>query len=39
MLIESVKSYLEIRPKLIDVVIEPKLVIDGTAHPTEVKKK
>ncbi len=36
--IESIKSYLNSRPKLIDVSIEPKLVIDGVAHPTGVKK-
>ena len=38
MTIESVKSYLDKRPKLIDVSIEPKLVIDGVPHPTGVKK-
>ena len=38
MSIPSVKSYLESRPKLIDVSVEPKLVIDGVAHPTGVKK-
>ena len=38
MLIPSVKSYLESRPKLVDVSVEPKLVIDGVAHPTGVKK-
>ena len=36
--IETVKSYLNSRPKLIDVGVEPKLVIDGVAHPTGVKK-
>ena len=36
--IETVKSYLNSRPQLIDVSIEPKLVIDGVAHPTGVKK-
>ena len=36
--IENVKSYLDQRPQLIDVSIEPKLVIDGVAHPTGVKK-
>ena len=36
--IESVKYYLEKRPKLIDVSVEPKLVVDGVAHPTGVKK-
>jgi len=38
MSIESIKSYLDERPKLIDVSVEPKLVIDGVAHPTGVKK-
>ena len=38
MSIESVKSYLDKRPKLIDVSIEPKLVIGGVPHPTGVKK-
>ena len=36
--IESVKSYLDKRPELIDVSVEPKLVIDGFTHPTGVKK-
>ena len=36
--IENVASYLNSRPKLIDVGVEPKLVIDGVAHPTGVKK-
>ena len=36
--IESIKSYLNSRPKLIDVSVEPKLVIDGLAHSTGVKK-
>jgi len=38
MSIESIKSYLDNRPKLIDVSIEPKLVIDGIPHQTGVKK-
>ena len=38
MSIESIKSYLDNRPKLIDVSIEPKLVIDGIPHPPGVKK-
>ena len=38
MLIDSVKSYLDKRPKLIDVSIKPKLIIDGVSHPTGVKK-
>ena len=36
--IDNVKSYLNSRPELIDVSVEPKLVIDGVAHPTGVKK-
>ena len=36
--IETVKSYLNSRPKLIDVGIEPKLVIDGVSYPTGVNK-
>ena len=36
--IETAKSYLNSRPELIDVSVEPKLVIDGVAHPTGVKK-
>ena len=36
--IESIKSYLNSRPELIDVSVEPKLVIDGIKHPTGVKK-
>ena len=38
MLIDSIKSYLDKRPKLIDVSVEPKLIIDGVPHPTGVKK-
>ena len=38
MSIKSVKSYLDNRPKLIDVSVEPKLIIDGVPHPTGVKK-
>ena len=33
MSIESVKSYLDKRPELIDVSIEPKFIIDGVPHP------
>tara|TARA_B100000989_G_scaffold229068_1_gene175991 strand:- start:557 stop:1243 length:687 start_codon:yes stop_codon:yes gene_type:complete len=36
--IETVKSYLNSRPKLIDVGSEPKLVLEGVAHPTGVNK-
>ena len=36
--IESVKSYLDKRPELIDVSVEPKLVIDGVPQSTGVKK-
>ena len=38
MSIESIRNYLEKRPKLIDVSVEPKLVIDGITHPTGVKR-
>ena len=38
MSIESIRNYLEKRPKLIDVSVEPKLVIDSIPHPTGVKK-
>ena len=38
MSIENVKSYLDKRPELIDVSVEPKLVIDGVPHSTGVKK-
>ena len=38
MSIESIRNYLEKRPKLIDVSVEPKLVIDGIPHPTGVKR-
>ena len=38
MSIETVKSYLDKRPELIDVSVEPKLIIDGVPHPTGVKK-
>ena len=36
--LSSISSYLENRPELIDVSVEPKLVIDGTTHPTGIKK-
>ena len=36
--IPSIRSYLNMRPKLIDVSIQPKLVIDGVAHRTGVSK-
>ena len=36
--IKTVKSYLNSRAELIDVGVEPKLVIDGVAHPTGVNK-
>ena len=38
MSIESVGSYLIKRPELINVGVEPKLVIDGVPHSTGVKK-
>ena len=36
--IDEVSKYMEKRPELIDVGIEPKLIIDGTAHPTGVNR-
>ena len=36
--INAVTDYMEQRPKLIGVGIEPKLIIDGKAHPTGVSK-
>jgi hypothetical protein len=36
--IDEVTHYMKKRPELIDVGIEPKLVIDGTAHPTGVNR-
>ena len=36
--IEKVEEYMEKRPGLIDVGIEPKLVIDGTAHPKRIQQ-
>ena len=36
--IDEVSDYMKKRPELIDVGIEPKLVIDGTAHPTGVNR-
>ena len=36
--IGSISSYLDTRPQLIDVGIEPKLVIEGVPHPTGIQK-
>ena len=36
--ISSIESYLSKRPELIDVSVEPKLVIKGKAHPTGTVK-
>ncbi len=38
MSIDSIKQYLDNRLELIDVSVEPKLIIDGVPHPTGVKK-
>ena len=35
--IDSVRKYLESRPKLIGIGVSPKLIINGTAHPTGTK--
>ena len=36
--LSSIESYLSERPELIDVSIEPKLVINGKVHPTGTVK-
>jgi len=36
--INTVSSYLENRPDLVDVGVEPKLIIGGKPHPTGVVK-
>ena len=36
--IASLRSYLDTRPKLIDVSVMPKLVIDGVPHPAGTQK-
>ena len=36
--LSSIESYLSKRPELIDVSVEPKLVINGKAHPTGTVK-
>jgi glutathione S-transferase len=36
--IDSVSEYMRKRPELIDVGIEPKLIIDGRAHPTGLER-
>ena len=36
--IKTVSAYLENRPELIDVGVEPKLIIDGRPQPTGVQK-
>ena len=36
--IDEVWEYMKNRPDLIDVGVEPKLVIDSTAHPTGVNR-
>lgn len=36
--IDSVSKYLKNRPKVVGVGIEPKLIINGTEHPTGVNK-
>ena len=36
--IDTVSNYLNNRPDLIDVSIEPKLVINGKPHPTGTKQ-
>jgi hypothetical protein len=36
--IDTVGSYLDTRPELIDISIAPKLVIEGVPHPTGIQK-
>ena len=36
--IDAVSNYLKNRPKLMGVGTEPRLVINGTEHPTGVNK-
>jgi glutathione S-transferase len=36
--INSVRTYLDRRPELIDVSVAPKLIIEGKPHPTGVEK-
>lgn len=36
--IDEISEYLQTRPELIDVGVEPKLIIDGIAHPTGTQK-
>jgi hypothetical protein len=36
--IDSVKTYLDKRPELIDVSIELKLIIDAVPYPTDINK-
>jgi hypothetical protein len=36
--IEAVKNYLQNRPKLVGVGKEPKLIINGSAHPTGINR-
>ena len=38
MSIDQIKSYLDNRPDLINVSIEPKLILDGVPHPTGTTK-
>ena len=36
--IEAISEYIKTRPELVDVGVEPKLMIDGVAHPTGLQK-
>ena len=36
--IDAISEYLQKRPELVDVGVEPKLIIDGSAHPTGMQK-
>ena len=36
--ITAILEYLQTRPELVNVGVEPNLIINGTAHPTDLKK-
>ena len=36
--VDAISEYLQKRPELVDVGVEPKLIIDGSAHPTGMQK-
>ena len=36
--ITAISEYLQTRPELVNVGVEPNLIINGTAHPTGLQK-